>query len=101
LLASLLRSCSAIEHVGRWPNGWAAAPACACVTGIELMPRDVQRARAALGEAAEFICGDMQRTLAQWIALLESLGFELRSRSMSEGTPFANVLLVACVKVPA
>jgi 2-polyprenyl-3-methyl-5-hydroxy-6-metoxy-1,4-benzoquinol methylase len=25
LLASLLRSCSAIEHEGRWPNGWAAA----------------------------------------------------------------------------
>ncbi len=101
LLASLLRSCSAIEQTGRWPKGWAASPLGAGVTGIELMPRDVLRARAALGEAAEFICGDMQRPLAPWVALLESLGFELRSRSMSEGTPFANVLLVACVKVPA
>jgi len=175
LLASLLRSCSAIEHEGRWPNGWAAAPAGARVTGIELMARDVQRARSALGDAAEFICGDMRhtpfrevdtvvildvlhyitvaeqdavlarvrqalpaggslllrigdaapnrgfitsqwvdavvtlvrghrvapqfgRTLAQWIPQLESLGFDVRSQPMSEGTPFANVLLVARVQ---
>ena len=144
------------------------------VTGIEMMPRDVQRARAALGDAAEFVCGDMRqmpfpdadtvvildvlhyisvpdqnevlarvrralpaggslllrvgdaasergfatsqwvdavvtfvrghrvtpqygRTLAEWIAQLESLGFDVCSRPMSEGTPFANVLLVARV----
>lgn len=177
LLASMLRSCSAIEQEGRWPNGWAAAPAGARVTGIELMARVVQRARAALGDAAEFTCGDMRhtpfpavdtvvildllhcitvaeqdgvlarvqlalpagsslllrvgdassrrgfltsqwvdavvtfvcghrvtpqfgRTLAQWIAQLESLGFEVRSQPTSEGTPFANVVLVARVKVP-
>ena len=175
LLASLLRSCSAVEQQGRWPNGWAAAPAGARVTGIELMPRDVQRAQAALGDAAEFICGDMRhtlfpdvdtvvildvlhyitvaeqdvvlarvrqalpaggslllrigdagskrgfitsqwvdavvtfvrghrvtprfgRTLAQWTSQLESLGFGVRSQPMSEGTPFANVLLVARVQ---
>jgi O-methyltransferase involved in polyketide biosynthesis len=148
------------------------------VTGIELMARDVKRARAALGDVAEFICSDMRhppfpavdtvvildvlhyitvaeqdevlarvrqalpaggslllrvgdaasrrgfitsqwvdavvtfvrghrvtpqfgRTLAQWITQLESLGFEVRSQPMSEGTPFANVLLVARVKDPA
>ena len=38
------------------------------------------------------------RTLSAWIARLESLGFEVRSQPMSQGTPFANVLLVACVK---
>jgi SAM-dependent methyltransferase len=178
LLASLLRACTAFEHAGQWPSGWAAAPAAARVTGIELMSRDVQRAQAALGDSAEFICGDMRhapfpavdtvvildvlhyitvpeqdavlarvrhalpeggrlllrigdasskrgfrasqwvdavvtfvrghrvvpqfgRPLADWIAQLESLGFEVRSQPMSAGTPFANVLLVARVKASA
>ena len=177
LLASLLRECATLEAQSRWPNGWAAAPRGARVTGIELMQRDVQRARAALGNTAEFICGDMRstpfpavdavvildvlhyitvpeqdevlarvrgalpvggrlllrvgdaaskhrfrtsqwvdavvtfvrghrvapqygRTLAQWVARLESLGFEVTSEPMSQGTPFANVLLVAQVASP-
>jgi hypothetical protein len=33
--------------------------------------------------------------LAEWKALLERLGFGVQSIPMSEGTPFANVLLVA------
>jgi SAM-dependent methyltransferase len=175
LLASLLRSCTALAQQGHWPSGWAAAPAAARVTGIELMPRDVQRAKASLGETAEFVCGDMRhtpfpeadtvvildvlhyitvpeqnevlarvrsalpesgllllrvgdasarlrfrisqwvdaivtwarghrvppqfgRSLAEWVAHLESLGFEVRCQPMSRGTPFANVLLVATVR---
>ena len=175
LLASLLHSCSEFERSGRWPGAWGAAPASARVTGIELMPRDVHRARSALGAIGEFICGDMRhtpfpeadavvildvlhyitvpeqnellarvrralpaggtlllrigdaaakrgfvtsqwvdrivtfvrghrvvpqfcRTLAEWKTQLESLGFEVRSQPMSEGTPFANVLLVARVE---
>ncbi|RYZ12597.1 MAG: class I SAM-dependent methyltransferase [Comamonadaceae bacterium] len=35
------------------------------------------------------------RTLPDWIALLQRLGFSVESIPMSEGTPFANVLLVA------
>ena len=35
------------------------------------------------------------RPLKDWIALLQRLGFTVRSVPMSEGTPFANVLLVA------
>jgi len=35
------------------------------------------------------------RTLAEWIALLQRLGFTVQPLPMSEGTPFANVLLVA------
>lgn len=35
------------------------------------------------------------RPLADWIAQLERLGFTVSARPMSEGTPFANVLLVA------
>ena len=38
------------------------------------------------------------RTLALWIAQLESLGFTVRAEPMSQGTPFANVLLVAQLK---
>lgn len=174
LLASLLLSAAALQRDGRWPSGWPAAPADAQVTGIELMARDVERARAALGERATLICGDMRRTafpsadaviildvlhyvplpdqdevltrvraalhgggrlllrvgdaaarrgflvsqwvdrvvtfvrghrvvptygrpLAAWIARLEGLGFQVRSEPMSQGTPFANVLLVASV----
>jgi len=35
------------------------------------------------------------RTLPEWIALLQRLGFIVESIPMSQGTPFANVLLVA------
>ncbi len=39
------------------------------------------------------------RPLAEWIALLQRLGFNVRSVPMSQGTPFANVLLVADLTV--
>lgn len=174
LLASLLRASHRLSSEGQWPAQWAPAPASVRVTGIELMPLDVERARTSVGDSAEFICGDMRhtpfpdvdavvildvlhyvsiaeqnevlarvrralppggvlllrvgdaasrrrfmisqwvdaaviwtrghrvwpifgRTLAEWIAQLQSLGFEVRSQPMSEGTPFANVLLVARV----
>jgi hypothetical protein len=35
------------------------------------------------------------RPLDAWIAQLRSLGMQVEPRPMSEGTPFANVLLVA------
>lgn len=62
LLASLLRACGEMRASGEWPAAWPAAPADTCVTGIELMERDVARARAALGEAgdARFVHGDMR-----------------------------------------
>lgn len=37
------------------------------------------------------------RTLAQWQRALAALGFKVQAQPMSEGTPFANVLLVAHV----
>lgn len=174
LLASLLRACGEMRAAGEWPATWPEAPANARVTGIELMERDVARARAALGDAedARFVCGDMRsadfpasdavvildvlhyvthaeqdavlqrvhdalvpggrlllrvgdagarrgfavsqwvdrvvtrvrghgvppvygRTLPEWMAQLRSLGMQVEPRPMSEGTPFANVLLVA------
>ncbi len=35
------------------------------------------------------------RPLSQWTLLLESMGLQVQSMPMSQGTPFANVLLVA------
>jgi len=173
LLASLLRAAEAAAARSHWPADWAPAPHSARVTGIELMPRDIERARRALGDAAaEFVCGDMRhtpfpncdvvvildvlhyidfdeqaqvlkrvknalheggvlllrvanlstdwryryttaidrivmtlrghrlprlwnRTIAEWLHLLESLGFTVDAAPMSHGTLFANVLLVA------
>ncbi|MBC7996210.1 MAG: class I SAM-dependent methyltransferase [Rhizobacter sp.] len=175
LLASLLRACTLLAQQGQWPSQWAAAPAAVRVTGIDLRPRDIERAKASLGDAAEFVCGDMRlipfpeadtvvlldvlhyinvaeqnevlvrvrralpphgtlllrvgdatarlgfrfsqwvdtvvawartrrvvplagRPLAEWVAQLESLGFDVCSQPMSRGTLFSNVLLVAKVR---
>ena len=175
LLAALLAACAVLQRGGRWPAAWAAAPAARAYTGIELMPRDVERARralAALTPAPRFVRADMRdaalpacdlvvildvlhyvdadaqnallrrvrtalgrggrlllrvgdaaqrggfarsqwadrvvtmvrghraapthaRSVAQWTALLASLGFSVQTLPMSAGTPFANVLLVA------
>lgn len=172
LLASLLQACGQARKAQDWPSDWPPAPQDARVTGIELMSRDVERARAALGGAATFVCGDMcqvefppsdvvvildvlhyvshaeqDRVLARvhtalspggrlllrvgdaaerrgygisqwvdrlvtrvrghrvpptygrplnaWIEQLRALGFSVEPRPMSQGTPFANVLLVA------
>lgn len=38
------------------------------------------------------------RPLEQWVSLLEARGFSVEATPMSEGTPFANYLLVARVK---
>lgn len=61
LLASWLLSAKALEQKGVWPENWPAAPSPASIHGIELMPRDVERAQRALGNAAKFTVGDMCR----------------------------------------
>lgn len=183
LLASLLQACSdgSRREPPAWPSGWPAAPRAEAYTGIELMPRDVRRAEAALGTLAlapRFVCADMRtaelpacdlvvildvlhyvdhadqaallrrvhqalgargrlllrvgdmdarrgfaasqwvdrvvtmvrghrvpptwgRPLPAWKRLLTDTGFAVQALPMSEGTPFANVLLVADVKPPA
>ena len=60
LLASLVRAAGHSAEAGHWPGEWAAAPSGVRVTGIELMQRDVERARNALGDSAEFVCADMR-----------------------------------------
>jgi len=63
LLASLLSAIDDVHSRGLWPARWPAAPAGTSYTGIELMPRDVARAQAAVGHlsgAPRFVCADMR-----------------------------------------
>ncbi len=62
LLAAWLIAARALFEAGRWPAHWPMAPRPALYRGIESMPRDVARARAALGERAEFVLGDVRAT---------------------------------------
>jgi len=48
LLASLFAACDTLAERGQWPLAWPAPPVGTRYTGIELMARDVARARAAL-----------------------------------------------------
>jgi len=172
LLASWLLSARALFESGQWPAHWPPAPKPRAYRGIESMPRDVRRARRALGERAEFVLGDMRtadfgksdavvildvlhyidypaqddvlarvrdalvgggellmrvgdadgglrfkisnwvdhlvtfirghrlsrfycRSLQDWQTSLRRLGFTVEPLPMNQGTPFANVLLVA------
>lgn len=172
LLASWLNSARTLHELGMWPADWPPAPAPISIHGIELMPRDVERAQRALGDTARFTLGDMCSTdfgqadavvildvlhyvnygaqddvlrrvrdalaptgtlllrvgdasaglpfnisvavdkivtfarghrnprlycrpLAAWRATLTKLGFEVSTLDMHQGTPFANVLLIA------
>lgn len=171
LLASWLLAAQATELEGGWPPGWPPAPAPQQLLGIDVDRREVARARAALGDRARFVQGDIRhvdygsvdaivildvlhytdhasqeavlsraraalaprgvlllrvgdadggagfalsklvdrivvlvrrqelphlacRPAHEWRALLEKLGFLTEALPMSEGTPFANVLLI-------
>lgn len=59
LLASWLLAAKTMHGNGNWPVRWPAAPIPRSIHGIELMPRDVQRAQRALGNAATFTTSDM------------------------------------------
>ncbi|MGH8304362.1 MAG: class I SAM-dependent methyltransferase [Steroidobacteraceae bacterium] len=59
LLASWLLAARDAEIAGRWPRGWPQAPAPERLLGVELDPREVARARAALGERLHVVHGDI------------------------------------------
>jgi SAM-dependent methyltransferase len=59
LLASWLLEARALHESGNWPENWPAAPKVENVWGLELMPKDVDRARAALGDRAQFAQGNI------------------------------------------
>ena len=60
LLASWLLEARALHESGNWPAHWPAAPKVGQIWGLELMPKDVARARAALGERAAIDQGDIR-----------------------------------------
>ena len=78
LLASLVAAAAVAAREDRWPKGWAAAPVGVEVSGIEMHPRDVARARVALGESARIVCADMRSVAlprADTIVLLDVLHY--------------------------
>lgn len=175
LLAALLLAARQAFEAGRWPAQWPAPPAASSLRGLELMPREVERARRALGKQAAIELADIAlspfppaevvvildvlhyldfdaqadvlarvpqalapggrlllrvgdaggglgfrisqivdhlvtsarghglrrlycRPVADWLDLLRNLGFSVQPSPMSEGTPFANVLLIGDLK---
>ncbi len=181
VLAALLAACDQPGAAAAWPPAWAAAPRGVRYHGLDLMPRDIARAQAALAQVApqaRFEAADMRqaafppsdvavildvlhyidhaeqaqvlgrvrqalapggrlllrvgdsqqrlgfaisqwvdravtrvrghgaaptwgRSLTQWQALLGELGFDVSAQPMHQGTPFANMLLVAQLPVPS
>jgi SAM-dependent methyltransferase len=172
LLAAWLRAAARVADSGAWPTGWPAAPRPLSTRGIELMARDVRRARSAFGPSIEVVTGDIRdadfgtadavvvldvlhymaaeaqrdvlhrvrralpsggllllrvsdadaglryrftqwvervvmlsrghamvtphrRGVSEWQTLLRKCGFDSEAQPMSQGTPFANVLLIA------
>lgn len=78
LLAAWIDAACTLHQRGVWPSCWAAPPRHCRVTGIELMPNDVRRARDALGDRAEFICGDICATefpMADTVVILDVLHY--------------------------
>jgi SAM-dependent methyltransferase len=60
LLASWLRSARALFDAGQWRDDWPPPPKVGCIFGLELMHKDVERARLALAGGDEFEQGDVR-----------------------------------------
>ena len=60
LLASWLLEARKLHECGNWPPLWPPAPKINHFWGLELMQKDVDRARAALGNKAQFAQGDIR-----------------------------------------
>jgi len=60
LLTAWLRAAEYAYGRGVWPTSWPPAPEVAATSGIELMPRDVDRARAALGAQLDIRHADIR-----------------------------------------
>jgi SAM-dependent methyltransferase len=172
LLAAWLQAAERCYERGCWPQTWPPPPRALATQGLELMARDVERARCAFGSACVVSQADIRtaafsavdavvildvlhyispeaqlevlqrvraalpwrgllllrigdadgglrfhygqwsdrlvmlmrghgsgpqccRSVAQWRQLLRQCGFDSEAKPMSQGTPFANVLLVA------
>jgi SAM-dependent methyltransferase len=78
LLAAWLQAAQRTARSGVWPDGWPDAPAPGSLVGLELMPRDVARARRALGTTARFEVADLRTArlaIADAIVVLDVLHY--------------------------
>lgn len=62
LLAAWLLAAERCYERGSWPPAWPPAPRALSTRGIDLMPRDVERARCALGSASDVAQADIRNT---------------------------------------
>jgi SAM-dependent methyltransferase len=60
LLAAWLHAARASHEQGQWPEAWPVPPRLGQFRGIEMIPRNVQRARRALGALAQIECADIR-----------------------------------------
>jgi SAM-dependent methyltransferase len=60
VLFSMLLAARRRFDAGDWPSGWPAAPDRLTLHGIDLQPREVDKAKAALGEAVHIEVGDVR-----------------------------------------
>jgi SAM-dependent methyltransferase len=60
LLAAWLRAAGQCYERGTWPRAWPPAPGPQAIRGIELMAREVARARCALGPGCDVVQADIR-----------------------------------------
>jgi len=60
LLTAWLLAARALHAGGSWPRAWPPAPQPQLLLGIEINPREVRRARVALGAQAQIVLGDIR-----------------------------------------
>lgn len=59
LLASSLLAARKLAANNSWPQDWSAPPALGSMRGIDLIPRDIERAQQALGRYGDFALGNI------------------------------------------
>jgi SAM-dependent methyltransferase len=62
VLGALLQAGKECHGAGEWPEAWPPPPNPRRMRGIDLRQKDVERARAANVDGAEWICGDIRST---------------------------------------
>ena len=78
LLASWLRAARALYDAGNWRPDWPAPPKVGRIFGLEVMPKDVERARLALADRGDFELGDLRTAdfgKADVVVILDVLHF--------------------------
>ena len=103
LLAAWLLAARALEAASAWPRSWPAAPQPQQLLGVEINPREVERAQLALGARAQVVLGDIRHVdyaAADAIVMLDVLHYidyaaqeAALARALSALTPGGVLLL--------